>query len=103
MSCNVEDISSGESDRGSSTGKRAVKSEANSGLTMRGMLLSHDRYNVDGHLRDDRTRCRVANGYNDAIAWETGALGSEVLRELRVAIRAGNLLVLHDRLSANQQ
>src|SRR5260370_25143185 len=72
VSCKVEEISSGDNDRGSSGMKSAVRSPANSGFVIRGINL-HDGYHVDGHLSHNCPGCCVTHGYYEAITPTTPA------------------------------
>src|SRR5258708_17179878 len=68
---------------GSCGTKRLVRSAERSPLIKaRGILLSHDRYDVNGHLHRNRRSCRVSHGDYDAFTWEPGTFTAEVLVHL---------------------
>src|SRR2546425_3995218 len=63
----------------------------------------NDWDNVNCYLSGKCTPGSVSYRNHDAVLWETGTFRGEVLRELWEAVRAGNLLVLHNCLTADQK
>src|SRR2546425_11630200 len=59
--------------------------------------------NVNRYLSGQCTPGSVSYRDYDPIAWEPGAFSGEVLRELWKAVCRGNLLVLHNCLTADQK
>src|SRR5260370_35484714 len=72
-------------------------------IKARGILLSHDRYDVNGHLHRNRRSCRVSHGDYHAVTWEPRTFSDEVLGELRNAVARSDLLVLNHGFPADEQ